>query len=119
MGSDPDGASLVYALQYSSDNGVSWTPLTLDLKDTRYEVDGTRIWGGSQVLFRVLATNGLNTATAVVGPVTVTQSPKLALDQTALNFLNGAVGQSADRTLLLNNSGSGPLTASAQISAGP
>src|SRR5439155_117574 len=49
--SDPGGNPLVYALQYSADNGVSWTPLGIDMKDTQYEVDGTRIWGGSQVLF--------------------------------------------------------------------
>jgi hypothetical protein len=116
--SDPDGNPLMYALQYSADNGVSWTPLAIDMKDTRYEVDGTRIWGGSHVLFRVFASNGLNTTSAVVGPITVTQSPKLTLDQTALDFLNVTVGQIAERTLLLSNTGSGPVTAGGQIPAG-
>jgi hypothetical protein len=89
------------------------------MKATRFEVDGTRIWGGSQVLFRLLASNGPNTASEVAGPITVTQSPKLTLDQATLDFLNGTVGQMAERTLLLSNTGSGPLTASGQIQAGP
>jgi hypothetical protein len=116
-GSDPGGNPLIYAVQYSADNGASWTPLTLDLKETQYEVDGTRI-SGSQVLFRILASNGLRTTTAVVGPVFVTQSPKLNLGQPSLGFQNVTVGQIADRTLLVTNTGSGPLTVRGRIAAG-
>ncbi|HTM47752.1 MAG TPA: choice-of-anchor D domain-containing protein [Bryobacteraceae bacterium] len=111
-------ADAVYAVQYSADNGNSWTPLAIGIQDTQFEVDGVRISGGPQVLFRVLASKGIETAAAVTGPVTVTQRPQLTFDQTALEFLNGTVGQSSDRTLLLANSGSGPLTASGRIAPG-
>jgi hypothetical protein len=112
-------ADAVYAVQYSADNGTSWTPLAIGIQDTQFEIDGDRIAGGDRVLFRVLASKGIATASAVTGPVNVTQSPQLTLDQTALEFLNGTVGQSSDRTLLLTNSGTGPLLASGQIVPGP
>jgi hypothetical protein len=109
---------LVYAVEYSPDNGTSWIPLAVDLTDTQYQVDATRL-AGSQVSIRVLASNGLLTTSAVVGPINLMQTPKLAINQTALSFPNVTVGQVGDVTLLVSNTGTGPLTASGVVSSGP
>src|SRR5262249_49220107 len=109
-GFDPDGNQLVYALQYSADNGASWTPLMLDLQGTQYEVDGAQIAGGSQMLFRVLASNGLNTTAATIGPVTVIQNPKLSAAVKSVDFGNVTAGALKDvflirRGLFVGNGG--------------
>ncbi len=62
-GSDADGDALSYTLQYSKDGGTTWTAITNDLATTNYEVDATVFAGSQQALIRVIASDGLNTAT--------------------------------------------------------
>jgi hypothetical protein len=107
--SDPDGNTLVYQLFYSTDGGSTWMPLDPQITDTSYTVDGTRL-PGSSVMFQLLASNGLNTTTATVGPVTVMQTPQIALPQTDVDFRKAVVNIGRQQTLVVSNSGSGPLT---------
>ena len=115
---DPGGNPLTYTVLYSPDNGASWIPLTIALQDTQYTVDGAQIAGGSQVLLRVLASNGLLTTAATVGPVTVIQNAKPATDVTSLNFGNAAVGDFSESQVTVSNTGTGPASFNLQLPAG-
>ena len=108
--SHPEGNPLTYAVLYSPDGGRAWAPLELDWPEPQYALDPAQITGGKQVFFRVLATDGLNTAQATVGPIEVVQTPRAELEPATIDFRKVLVGQSAERTLVLKNRGSGPLT---------
>ncbi|HBY95194.1 MAG TPA: hypothetical protein DEP84_14765 [Chloroflexi bacterium] len=60
-GSDPDGDSLSYSLFYSHDAGASWVILATGLTSQSFEVNVDSLAGGSDVRFRVVATDGVNT----------------------------------------------------------
>ena len=62
QGLDLDGDSLVYTLFYSNNGGAEWILLAGDLTATTYPVDVNSMAGGSDVRFRVVATDGINTA---------------------------------------------------------
>ena len=70
--SDADGDALRFNVQYSSDAGASWSSLDVDLAGvTSIDMDSADLPGGS-LLFRVLASDGLNQAeSATSAPVTV------------------------------------------------
>jgi len=61
-GADLDEEALYYSLAYSIDAGASWLPLAADLTTTSALVDLSTLPGGSQVQFRVGASDGINTA---------------------------------------------------------
>ncbi len=61
-GDDADGDSLSYALFYSYDNGMNWQLLRDVITDTKYTVEVSALAGGSDTRFRVVATDGINTA---------------------------------------------------------
>jgi hypothetical protein len=62
QGLDLDGDPLVYTLFYSNDGGANWILLQGNLTASSYAVDVNSMAGGSDVRFRVVATDGLNTA---------------------------------------------------------
>jgi len=70
--SDADGDSLRFNVLYSTDGGRSWAATDVDLTDaTSVSIDSADLPGGD-LLFRVLASDGLNTAeSATTAPVTV------------------------------------------------
>ena len=70
--SDADGDPLRFNVQYSDDGGASWTAIDFDLAGaTSLSLDSADLPGGN-LLFRVLASDGLNTAEiATTAPVTV------------------------------------------------
>jgi len=103
-------ANTLYTIFYSADGGNSWLPLVHDLSDTSYSFDTAQILGGSQVSFRVVAASGLNSGSATVGPIQVTQTPKIGATVPALDFGNVMVGQGASRSIGITSTGSGPLT---------
>lgn len=107
---DADGGALTYAVLYSPDGGTSWLPLDLDLSDSSLAVDTSEIAAGSQIYFRVLASDGLNTGAATVGPIAVVRSSNVLLRPPALDFGNVRVGESKDLRLAVANLGSQPLT---------
>ncbi len=107
------GAALTYNLSSSSDSGATWTPLDVAITETQYQLDTTQIAGGSQVMFQVDASDGLNTATAVVGPLTITQTPQISLPASPFNCGKALLGGGADRPIPVSNTGTGPLTITA------
>ncbi|MBK6561920.1 carboxypeptidase regulatory-like domain-containing protein [Candidatus Amarobacter glycogenicus] len=69
---DLDGDPLHFALAYSTDGGASWIPTGLDLTGTQHALDVSMLPGGTSVLLRISATDGVNTTDDVSdGPFTV------------------------------------------------
>jgi hypothetical protein len=62
QGSDSDGDSLTYAVFYSHDAGTNWVILAGELTAASLEVAVDALAGGNDVRFRVVATDGVNTA---------------------------------------------------------
>jgi hypothetical protein len=60
-GFDADGDPLIYALFYSYDSGASWELVQNGITATEYDVQTDLMKGGSDVRFRVEATDGINT----------------------------------------------------------
>lgn len=76
IASDQDGDSLYYIITYSADGGATWIPIATDLTDTHYDLDVSRLPGGTTVLLRVGATDGLNTTYDVSdAPLSVGRKP--------------------------------------------
>lgn len=64
---DADGDRLVYAVQYSSDGGQTWSTLGSELTETALEVDAELLAGSPDCLVRVIASDGMHTTIAVSG----------------------------------------------------
>ena len=109
--SDADGDALHYVLQYSVNDGGSWTAIATDLTGASYALNASVLAGSGQARVRVLATDGVNTAhDASDAAFTVEGKPPAALifDPVAgQTFLPGAA-------LVLDGSGTdledGPIT---------
>ncbi|HYM09581.1 MAG TPA: choice-of-anchor D domain-containing protein, partial [Bryobacterales bacterium] len=108
-GADPGGHALSYVVEYSPDGGASWLPLDVDVQQPQFDFDTAEIQAGAQTYFRVLGTNGVNTAAATVGPVTIVATPRVEVTPARLDFGVVPVGQTSDQTLWLRNKGNGPL----------
>jgi hypothetical protein len=74
--SDADGDPLQHTLMYSSDGGSTWLPLGVDLTETALSID-TGDLEGSEVLLRILSSDGLNTTQQTVGPVAMQTGQQL------------------------------------------
>jgi hypothetical protein len=61
QGLDVDGDILAYSIFYSNNNGLNWDLLANELTETSFTVDTDSLAGGSDVRFRVVATDGVNT----------------------------------------------------------
>lgn len=66
-GSDSDSASVLYQLQFSADDGLTWRPLNALTPATSLEFDTTQYASGPGKKLRVMATDGFNTSYAVRG----------------------------------------------------
>ncbi len=60
--SDPDGDPLTYVVMYSSNAGDTWETLGVDVADTSYEVGLDYLRGTDAGLFRIIASDGFNSA---------------------------------------------------------
>jgi len=109
--SDPHGSPLSYLVQYSADGGNSWLPVEVDLQQPQFTFDTSEIKAGSNTYFRVLATSGVATASAMVGPIVIAAAPRIDASP-SLAFGIVTPGQSADQTLWVRNKGNGTLTVS-------
>ncbi len=58
---DDDADVLTYSLLYSTDNGANWRSIASGLKDQQYTVDLADLSGSDAAIFRVIATDGVNT----------------------------------------------------------
>ncbi len=108
-GSDPDNDPLTYAVLYSTDAGSTWLAMEIDTQSTQYTFSPDEIDGGKTVRFRVLATDGINNATAEVGPIEVVQNPRLLAAANRLDFRKVVLRQVRDLPLVVSNGGTGPL----------
>jgi hypothetical protein len=59
---DPDGDNLTYFLLYSTDAGRSWQTVASDIRATQLTVNLGTLPGSNMALFRIIATDGVNTA---------------------------------------------------------
>ena len=59
--SDADGGNLTYFVFYSTDGGRSWQDVASDIKDTKVTVNMAALPGTNLGLFRIIATDGVNT----------------------------------------------------------
>ena len=103
------GKELTYMVLYSADGGQGWTPLAVDIKRNELRFNSAEITGGANVHFRVLATSGLETGEATVGPIEVAQTPRMEAGPADLNFRKVVLGEPKVLTLTLRSTGSGPL----------
>ena len=60
-GSDQDGNSLLYSVFYSHDGGGAWSLIAGNLASPDLPLNTNDLAGGSDVRFRVVATDGINT----------------------------------------------------------
>ena len=60
--SDPDGDQLTYPLLYSADAGQTWRTVDAGIAQVQYRVNLLELPGSDQALFRVIATDGVNTS---------------------------------------------------------
>ncbi len=65
--SDP-GETHHFLVQVSTDNGATWEAQTIHLPGTAFTLETTSLLNTTQALVRVLATDGLNTASDTAGP---------------------------------------------------
>jgi hypothetical protein len=103
-GFDADGDSLSYVLSYSPDAGDSWYHLAYDFTGNRLAVDMSELPGGTQALFRLMASDGLHTAVTTTGPFQVENRPPQLMILLPQNNLSLHQGQ----TLLLSGYGFDP-----------
>ena len=69
--SDP-GETRHFLVQVSTDNGATWEAQAIHLPGTVFTLETASLLNTTQALVRVLATDGLNTASATAGPFTIT-----------------------------------------------
>lgn len=60
--SDIDGDSLTASILYSPDEGRTWLPVAGGITASEYSIDSAGLPGSEQALFRLLVSDGLNTA---------------------------------------------------------
>ena len=108
-GSASNGATLAYDLLSSPDGGTTWNAIDGGITDTQYQLDATQIPGGSQVMFQIVATDGLSTTTATIGPLTISQTPKISPPTATIAFGKALVGAGASHLIPIANTGTGPL----------
>jgi len=59
---DPDGDALAFTVQYSPDDGQTWTALVTNTNSNTLKVDLANIQGSQNARVRVVASDGLNTS---------------------------------------------------------
>jgi uncharacterized repeat protein (TIGR01451 family) len=112
--SDADGDPLRQIVQYSCDDGATWRGLALDVAGDSFAVDTADLPGGQQCRFRVMTSDGLNTARDQSdGVFTVARKPPSAVIVAPPDGAAPAVGAA----ITLSGAGSdledGPLAAGA------
>jgi uncharacterized protein (TIGR03437 family) len=108
-GQDADGDALRYDVEYSPDNGATWYPLAINLAENRLEIDTASLRGGTQLRFRVTATDGLRSTVQEIGGLTLRQRPALRIASTSISAGASLVNLPVDVPVSIENTGTGPL----------
>jgi hypothetical protein len=109
---DPDNDTLLHDLWWSSDNGASWLPLSLNLSGTEANIDTARFSPAERVLIRIRASDGFNETLETVGPISLDARP--ALDPIApVRLPDALVNEGRIIRIPVRNSGAGTLRVSA------
>ncbi len=90
--SDP-GQTRHYLVQISTDNGATWEAQAVHLPTPAFTLETASMLNTTQALVRVLATDGLNTASATAGPFTITNPVGVDYVSPALDAVNVNVDQ--------------------------
>ncbi len=78
--SDPDGDAVSVDVLASFDGGGTWTALALRQREGAYDWETAEGPGSDRVRLRLVASDGINTATAEVGPFTIeTKAPEAVI----------------------------------------
>ncbi len=118
--SDRHGDRLAFTLLYSADGGASWRPLGVDVEGNQLSFNASHIEGGTAVVFRILASDGLRTGEARVGPVTLNQTPRIeAVGTQPIDLGRSLAGRPNEGTFRLRNRGNGPLRIGSITSENP
>jgi hypothetical protein len=91
---DLDGDPLQFSLEYSSNNGTTWTPVVAALSGSSFNWIPGFIPAGAQARLRLRASDGFNTGEAVSDPFTLTARSPFAFilsPQSGATFSEGAV----------------------------
>ena len=118
-GADADGDALSYMLLASRDGAEDWTLLDSRLTREDFDVNADLANGGPNVYFRVLASDGLQTAEATVGPIDVVQRPAISVIPEAIDIGPVVAGFDHQQGFVLINEGSGSLNVNAIESDNP
>jgi len=111
-GSDADGDTLSYVLQYSSDDGNTWNPLAIDVNEESYELNAAYLTPGENYRVKVIATDGVLTGEAVSGTFTV-RNPDIDLQPSEWEFGTVAQGAIVSRDFNILNIGNANLEVTA------
>ncbi|NOK61905.1 MAG: hypothetical protein GFH27_549289n400 [Chloroflexi bacterium AL-W] len=96
--SDSDGDALTFDVFYSRDGGMSFQPVQMNTGNTSIAVDTTRL-GGGNAIFRVIASDGVQSAQADSPPFTMANKPPQP------NILTPGAGTTVQYGQLVNFSG--------------
>lgn len=108
--SDADGDALSYTLHYSPDNGVTWQTIVTNIHDTTYSINAALLAGSEQALIRVVASDGLNTASDTTNATfTVAAKPPKAFILTPETNQTFRVGNLIELDGLATDMEDGPL----------
>ncbi|MBI4905402.1 MAG: choice-of-anchor D domain-containing protein [Acidobacteria bacterium] len=116
-GVESAGRSLTYMLLYSNDGGVSWMPLSINLREPKFDIDAARLPGGTRVHFRLMASSGITNSVLDAGPVEIRQSPQFQIVPGGDDFGNRNLGELSQGEITIRNTGTGPLLIDADLPA--
>jgi len=89
VASDLNDDKLVFSIDYSNDEGVTWGSIVSDLLETSYKVDTTQIADGDNYLLRVTADDGTEKVSSLSPKFTIKNNlPHISLDIPANYFTN-------------------------------
>ncbi|MEZ5354361.1 MAG: hypothetical protein R2762_17125 [Bryobacteraceae bacterium] len=106
--SQPEGKELSYEVEFSRD-GENWSTLGLDLKETSLTIDSMEFEQAGAYQFRVTSTCGLTTASAIVGPIEISQLPRMEVPERTVSFGQVPRGGRETRPLTVRATGTGPV----------
>ena len=117
--SHPSATELFYRVDYSLNGGATWDPLVLDWTAPNFPLDPKELPAAGRYHFRVTAVAGLDSSSAIVGPIEVVQRPSLERPADPVAFGETNVRTPVSREVVLHNSGTGPLVIDSIESTNP